>query len=340
MPYYVYVSDSGDRKIRLFSMEPATGKLTFKQDVTLEGGPAPMCLDLEKRMLYVALRARDCPAVATFQINPASGTLSTINQVAFDADPCYLALDKTRKFLLAAYCSAGKVTVHEIGADGTVQSQVIDEHKTAPKAHYIDTDASNRYAFVPHVDESNAIFQFHFDSVTGKLRPNAIAKVDGGKGPQGPRHLAFHPTKNIVYADNEQESSVTVYDFDTEKGTLTPTQTVSTLPDDGFDGVNSNAQIRIHPTGKSVYASNRGHNSIAMFAIDSETGRIRSLGQQPTEPVPRPFNLDPDGNYLFAGGQDSGRMASYRIDEQGALEPLEVYQIGKHPSWILPVAFA
>lgn len=336
MGHYVYVAATGDRKIRLFAMEPETGKLAFRHDIELEESPVPMCLDPAKRTLYVGLRAENASFIGSFRIDP-SGDLSQVSKVSLEADPCYLATDKTGTFLLGAYYLAGMVTVHRIDADGAVQSRVIDQHKTVPKAHYIDTDASNRYVFVPHVDQSNAIFQFHFDESTGKLTPNAIPKVDGGRGPQGPRHLVFHPNRSIVYADNEQGSSVTVYDFDSTKGTSTPIQTLSTLPPSGFDGENSTAQIRIHPTGKAVYASNRGHNSIAMFAVDPESGRIRSLGQQPTESVPRPFNLDPNGNYLFAAGQESGRMASYRIDAHGELEPLDVYEIGQSPAWVLPV---
>ena len=339
MTHYVYIAVSGEKKVLLFAMDPGSGKLTLKQDIDLGGGPSPMCMDPHQEYLYIGLGADDATLVASFRIDLDTGGLTRIGTVELEAPACYLATDNTGNFLFAAYYGAGIVTVHPIGDHGAAHGPAVDRHETAPRAHYIETDATNRYAFVPHVAESNAIFQFHFDENSGKLSPNAIPKVDGGPG-QGPRHLAFHPNKDIVYADNEQESSVTVYRFNTSNGTLAPDQTLSTLPDEGFDGENSNAQIRIHPTGKAVYASNRGHDSIAIFAIDPDSGAISSLGQQKTESVPRPFNLDPDGNFLFAGGQATGRVASYRIDGQGSLEPLEVYEVGKSPSWVLPVKFA
>ena len=200
----------------------------------------------------------------------------------------------------------------------------------------METDASNRFAFVPHVGEANAIFQFRFDEDTGRLTPNAPARVAGGAG-QGPRHLAFHPKKKIVYADNEQGSSVTAYRFDSEVGLLEPFQSLSTLPED-FTGENSTAQIHIHPEGRFLYVSNRGHDSIACFATDPRTGALTSLGQQPTEKTPRAFNLDPQGRFLFAAGLDSGRLAVYRIGLDGMLEPIDISDLGHGPMWVLPVA--
>jgi 6-phosphogluconolactonase len=334
MQYYVYIAVAAEQKIMLHTMDPKSGQLTLQENIALEGSPGPLCMAPEQRYLYAGLDG-ETPAIASFSVDTSSGSLTSIGRVDLKSDSsCYLATDKTGKYLLSAYYSAGMVSVHPIGTDGVAHDPAIEWRDTAHKAHYIETDASNRYAFVPHVGESNAIHQFLFDANTGKLTPNAVPKVDGGAG-QGPRHLAFHPTKDIIYADNEQESSVTVYHFDSSNGTLTPDHTVSTLP--APDPQNSNAQIRIHPSGKTVYASNRGHDSIAVFAIDPNTGAITSLGQEPTEGIPRPFNIDPSGNFLFAGGQATGRVASYRIQEDGTLSPLEIYEVGKTPSWILPL---
>ena len=151
----------------------------------------------------------------------------------------------------------------------------------------------------------------------------------------GPRHYCFHPVLDTVYVDNEQGSSVTAYGFDTVNGALEPFQTLSTLPTD-FDGDNTCAQIHMHPTGRFIYASNRGHDSIACFAIDSSTGELSTIGQTPSEPMPRAFNLDPDGRFLFAGGQGSGNLAAYRIDQQtGALTHLETYAVGSTVMWVM-----
>lgn len=156
-------------------------------------------------------------------------------------------------------------------------------------------------------------------------------------GPDGPRHLCFHPTLNVVYSSNEQGCGVTAYHFDPAGGTLRPFQTVSTLPSD-FAGRNTCSQIRITPNGRFLYAPNRGHNSIAGFAIDAGTGQLTAIGHTPTEPVPRAFNLDPQGRFLFSSGLESGRLASYRIGaETGQLEPLEIYDIGQQPMWVLCV---
>ena len=144
----------------------------------------------------------------------------------------------------------------------------------------------------------------------------------------------------MVYADNEQGSSVTVYRFDTSQGTLQAVQTVSTLPEEDFAGRedNSNAQLHIHPSGKSIYASNRGHDSIAMFAIDPATGLIRSLGQQPGEATPRPFAIEPEGKFMYGGGDGSTRLVSYRIDEIGRLEPFGTpCELGGSACWVYPL---
>ena len=179
----------------------------------------------------------------------------------------------------------------------------------------------------------NAIYQFTFDETTGELAPNEVVKVDAVYG-EGPRHYEFHPTLDVVYVANENGSSVTVYDFNPDNGTLAPRQTLSTLPE-GFTERNTCAQIHIHPSGNFLYISNRGHNSIAGYAVQDD-GSLTSLGQTPTEPIPRPFNLDPEGNFLFAAGQQSDKMAGYRIDtETGDLTPLKVYDVGEQPMWIM-----
>ena len=127
---------------------------------------------------------------------------------------------------------------------------------------------------------------------------------------------------------------MTAYNLDTSTGTLTAFQTLSTLPDD-YQGRNSCAQIQISPNGRFLYAPNRGHNTIACFAVDASSGHLTSIGRVPTEAVPRAFSIDPDGSFLFAAGLETGRLASYRIDgESGELKPLEVYDVGKGPMWV------
>ncbi len=151
----------------------------------------------------------------------------------------------------------------------------------------------------------------------------------------GPRHFCFHPNRDIVYCSDEQGSSVTAYNLDPSAGTLTPFQTISTLPD-GYSERNSCSQIQITLSGKFLYVPNRGHNSVASFSINASTGRLTATGRVPTEPVPRAFSLDPEGRFLFVAGLDSGRLASYQVNQDsGELTPLETYEAGKKPMWVL-----
>ena len=237
---------------------------------------------------------------------------------------------------MSAYYHAGMVAIHGIGEDGAAGGAPIERLPTAAKAHCIQTDRSNKFAFVPHTAESNLIAQFRFDEETGALTPNAIPRVIAEEG-AGPRHLVFHPDKDIAYVSNEQGGSVTAYRFDPSAGTLTAFQTLSTLPED-FVEHNHCAQIHMTPSGRFLYVSNRGHDSIACFVIDEVTGELSCVGRQATEPRPRAFAVDPTGSFLYAAGQESGRLASYRIDAQtGELEPLRVYDVGEHPAWVLIV---
>ncbi|MCZ6679946.1 MAG: lactonase family protein [Candidatus Poribacteria bacterium] len=331
MRYHAYIVVGSENKISRFNMDADTGQLVFQEDVAVGGSPGPLAVSPDRKFLYAGVRSTR--EISSFRIDQSTGSLSAIGTASLDADPCYMATDRNGNFLLSAYYGAGKVTVHPIGQDKSVGSQVIASISTAERAHCIQTDASNRFVFVPHTAGPNLIFQFVFDENTGALTPNAVPRVIPEAG-AGPRHFCFHPNKDVLYFSNEQGSSVTAYHFDTSAGTLAPLQTLSTLPDD-FDGENSCAQIHMTPNGKFLYVSNRGHDSIAEFAIDDATGQLTALGQQPTEAVPRAFTVDPTGNFLFAGGQASGRLASYRIDRQtGALSPLETYTVGNQSMWV------
>lgn len=334
MPYCMYVSIQGEDKILRFAMDPETGQLEPQGDVAVPGGPAPLAVDPAKKFLHVARRG-ECK-ISSFGIDQHTGALSLIGAVSLESDPCYLATDRTGKFLLSAYYEGSGVAVHPIGDDGAACSPPVERLTTARGAHSIQTDPSNRFAFVPHIAGRgpNQIWQFKFDGGTGHLTPNTPAKVIP-EGEVGPRHFCFHPSKNILYFSNEQGCSVTAYRFDAPAGTLTAMQTVSTLPDD-FAGRNTCSQIQIAPSGRFLYAPNRGHNSIACFAVNAATGLLTWIGCAPSEAVPRAFSLDPEGKFLFAAGLESGRLAAYRIDaDTGALQPLKIYPVGTKPMWVL-----
>jgi 6-phosphogluconolactonase len=334
MPYCVYVSSQGEDKILRFAMEAATGDLEPQGEVAVPGGPAPIAVDPGRRFLYVARRG-ECK-ISSYRIDQKTGALAPTGTVELPTDPCYLATDRRGKFLLAAYYEGKGVSVHPIGDDGAASDPPSERRETARGAHSMQTDPSNRFAFVPHIAGRgpNEIWQFRFDEQTGRLTPNSPPKVVPDQS-LGPRHFWFHPGKDIVYFSNEQGCSVTAYRFDASAGTLTAMQTVSTLPE-GYTGQNSCSQIQIAPSGKFLYAPNRGHNSIACFAVDATTGLLTSVGQAPSEPVPRAFSLDPDGKFLYAAGLESGRLAAYRIDANtGALLPLKTYPVGTRPMWVM-----
>ena len=334
MPAYVYVSLQGEDKILRFTMDPDSGKLTQRPEIEVTGGPAPLAIDPGRQFLYVGRRGERL--MSSFEIDQHTGDLSMTGTVPLEGEPCYIATDRSGRFLLSAYYQAGKAAVHPLGADGALGDPAVQWIDTATGAHCFQTDPSNRFAFVPHIagNGPNAIFQFRFDDRTGEARPNEPPRVSPERQ-DGPRHFCFHPHKDILYCSNEQGSSVTTYAFDPASGTLAAMQTVSTLPDDYGDR-STCAQIQITPSGRFLYAPNRGHDSIACFTVDDATGRLTPTGRVATEAVPRAISLDPTGSFLLVAGRDSGRLAVYRVGSSaGELTPLETYPLGQIPMWVL-----
>ena len=334
MQTQLYVSLQGDDCIRRFEMDPQTGGLDSLQPVAVSGGPAPMAMDPTGRFLHVGRRG--VCEVSSFRISPETGDLEFIAAIPLDAEPCYLAMDRQGRFLFSAYYQAGKAGVHAInGETGAAVRPPVEWLDTATGAHALQTDPSNCFAFVPHIAGRgpNTIFQYRFYAQTGRLTPNTPARLSP-PDPVGPRHFCFHPHKDVVYFSNEQGCSVTAYALDTNAGTLEAFQTVSTLHQD-FRGDNTCAQIHMTPSGHMLFAPNRGHNSMACFAVDSGNGMLTPTSRIATEPVPRAFGIDPEGNFLFAAGLESGRLAAYRIDsENGTLRHLQTYEVGNTPMWV------
>jgi 6-phosphogluconolactonase len=176
--------------------------------------------------------------------------------------------------------------------------------------------------------------QFRFDAQTGRLTPNSPFRVGQGEL-VGPRHYCFHPTQDLVYFSNEQGCSVSLYRVDRTAGTLAAIQTVTTLPA-GYSARNTCSQIHLTSSGQFLYVGNRGHNSIASFAVDAATGHLTPTGHAPTEAVPTAFGLDPTGNFLFSAGTASGRLAAYRVNRgTGVLTALGVHAVGQRPGAVL-----
>ena len=338
MSVFMYVTISEEDKVSIFSLDEETGGLEHRGDAAVPGRPAPLAISLDRRTLYVG--RRDELEITSYRIDRTTGGLSLIGSASLESDPCFLATDRTGRYLLSAYYQAGGVAVHAIGDDGAAVGPAVQWLETGIGAHSIQTDPSNRFAFLPHIADvsgapgPNEIRQLRFDESSGRLTPGSppVLKPEDSAGP---RHFCFHPSKDVLYFSNEQGCSVTAYRLDTESGALAAFQTVSTLPDD-YEGGNSCAQIQITPDGRFLYAPNRGHNSIACFAVEESTGRLEPVGRVPTEPVPRAIGLSPSGGLFFAAGLESGNLACYRIDGgSGELHHLETRSVGRGPMWVL-----
>ena len=328
---HMYVALQDDDRIAIYTMD-GSGGLHHQEDVAVEGGPAPLALSPDRGVLHVGRRGAQ--AISSYRLDQRTGGLSLIGTAPLQGEPVYVATDRTGRFVLSAYYYQSTAAVHRVGDDGAVTFPPVEWRYTSHGAHAILTDRSNRFAYVPHIANRgpNAIFQFRFDEQTGHLTPNAPPRHDPAEY-LGPRALAFHPTLDVVYFSDEQGSSVTAYTI-SGSGALEPFQTISTLPAD-YTGMNTCSQIRVSASGRFLFAPNRGHNSVASFRVDPSSGHLSFVDRASTDPVPRAFGLDPGDQYLFATGQQTGRLTAYRVEETGALTPLETYEVGNNPMWVL-----
>lgn len=262
-------------------------------------------------------------AVAAFHIDAATGKLALINhQSSAGALPCHLSLDRQGKHALVANYLGGNAAVLPISADGklgsataTVQHHGSSVHKVRqlqPHPHSINLDSANRYAFVADAG-TDEILVYRFDSAAGTLTPHDPRVLRTAVG-AAPRHFAFHPNGKWAYIINELDSTVAAMRYDPERAALTTVQTLSTLPASvAVD--NLAAEIVVHPNGRFLYGSNRGHDSIAMFAIDATIGALAPLGHHPSGgKVPRHFGIDPTGRFLLSANQDSNNIVVHEID--------------------------
>ncbi|MYC32528.1 MAG: lactonase family protein [Chloroflexi bacterium] len=344
MATYVYVAAQDDNKVSIFTMDEASGALTIAGEEPVSGGPSLLAISPDRQTLYAG--HREVPEITSHRIDQQTGELTQTGSVIPPGQPAFLATDRTGRFLLSSYYADGKAAVHPLGDDGSVGGAATCVLDTDTGAHSIQTDHSNRYAYVPHIARlqdnvleppknipgPNIIYQFRFDESSGTLAANdppTLAQDDM----IGPRHLTYHPSLDIVYFSNEQGCSVSSYTIG-EDGALTPLETVSTLPA-GVTERNTCSQLQFSPDGSLLFVPNRGHNSIASFTVDGE-GRLTPADHAATEAVPSAFSLDPSGRYVFAAGSATGQLASYSIDgNTGAMTSLGAYAVGERPMWVL-----
>jgi 6-phosphogluconolactonase len=293
-------------------------------------------VDPHQRFLYAAneianFGGQKSGAVSAFAIDRGTGKLTFLNQVSSrGAGPCYVSLDKTGRFVLVANYDGGSVAVFPVHQDGRlgeasafVQHQghgVNPERQEGPHAHSIALSPDNRFALAADLG-LDELLVYRFDAKRGSLAANQppFAKVPAGAGP---RHFDFSPGGKFVYVINEMGNTITTFSYNAARGELRELQSVSTLPKD-FKGENTTAEVQVHPSGKFLYGSNRGHDSIAVFAIDAGTGKLTPVEITLTQgKEPRNFAIDPTGEYLFAANQNSNNIAVFRIDSQtGHLTP-------------------
>ena len=269
--------------------------------------------------------------VSAFSIDHATGKLTFLNEVpSRGADPCYITVDKTGKYVLVANYTGGSIAVFPILADGKLgKASAFVQHtgkgsnperQEGPHAHSIDLSPDNRFAMVDDLG-LDELLVYKFDAAKGSLTPNdpPFAKLDAGAGP---RHFALRPDGKFAYVVTEMGHTVTVFSIDAAGGRLQSLQTVTTLPKD-FQGRNDDAEIQVHPSGKFLYASNRGEDTIAIYAIDGSKGTLTPVANVPTGGrEPRSFEIDPTGTLLFAENQKSDNIVVFKIDaKNGGLTP-------------------
>ena len=268
--------------------------------------------------------------VSAFAIDTAAGTLKKLNSAPTGGGgSCHLVVDKTGKSLMVANYGSGSTAILPVLPDGRLgETPVVIQHsgtgvnparQTGPHAHAVVLSPDNRFVFVPDLG-LDKIFSYRLDPAKASLTPNdpPFGTVPAGSGP---RHFAFAPGGKYAYAVNEMGSSVTAFQYDASRGALTELQTISTLPKD-FKGEDNSAEIQVDAKGKFLYASNRGHDSIAVFAI-ARDGKLTPVEHVPTQgKAPRNFRIDPTGAYLFAANQDTGNIVIFHVDaKSGKLTP-------------------
>ena len=332
--------------IGVYRVDPTTGDWTFVQLVLNVLNPAFLALHPGRPILYCVHGGNDFSAVSAFTIEPSAGMLTFLNsQPSGGANPAHLAIDPTGRILAVANYTGGTVAALPLAEDGTLQppGNVFAQtgepgpHPTEQASahpHHIPFDPAGRFVVAP--DKGlDRLFSYRADSASGQLVPNEPPSVATHPG-AGPRHIAFHPALPYAYVVNELDSTLTTYAYDPLLGTLVPEQTISSLPPD-YTATNSGAEIAVDAAGRFLYASNRGHDSIAIFAIDPAAGWLAPLGWEPTGgAMPRFFALDPAGALLYAANQDGDTIVAFRVDPgTGLLAPTgQVIQTGS-PSCIV-----
>lgn len=333
---YVGTYTSGESQgIYIYRMDPAVGELKPVGSVRADN-PSYLAISANRRSLYAVNEVTEFAgkpggAVSAYSIDQKTGALRFENQQpSFGGAPCYISVDREDRFVLVANYVGGNVAVFPLRRDGRLGAVTdVEQHSGSganrerqqrPHAHSFILDPAERFAFAADLG-TDKIMVYRFDGRSGKLTPNSPpwAQVKAGAGP---RHFIFHPARRYAYVINELDSTVTAFAYDKVRGRLSVIQTVSAVPA-SFSGDNSCADIHISPSGKFLYGSNRGHDSIVVLEVDESTGRLAHVEHVSTGgKTPRNFCIDPTGNFLLAANQRSNTIVTFRLDRaSGRLRP-------------------
>lgn len=337
LTYFGTYTNSGKSKgIYCYKLDLASGKLTSVGVTEGIKNPSFLAIHPSGKFLYAVSEVNDSSgkpggAVSAFSLDRKTGELKPLNhQSSEGAGPCHVSVDKTGKVAMVANYGSGSIASLPIKSDGSLEkaasaiqhegSSVNQARQAGPHAHSINVSLDNRFAVAADLG-LDKLLVYKLDPAKGTLTANSppsAATPQGG----GPRHFAFHPSGRFAYNCNEILSSVTAYAYDGDKGSLTELQTISTLPEETKG--NSTAEIQVHPSGKFLYCSNRGHDSLAIFTIDEKTGKLTAAGHQKTlGRTPRNFGIDPTGAYVIACNQNTDNVAVFKVDQtNGKLSPV------------------
>lgn len=322
--------------IYVYRLDSSSGAMEWVSKTTGITNPSYLAFDSTQRFLYAVnelktYEGRPSGTVSAFAVDPDNGSLRFLNRrLTHGTDPCHVLVDRKRKYVFVSNFMSGSVCVLPVLGDGSLgeacdfiqhQGSGIDPaRQTGPHAHSVTLDQANRFAFVPDLG-LDKLMVYRFDSKRGMLEPNQTPWIKVKPG-AGPRHVAFHPGERFAYLINELDSTLTALSYNRSKGTFKALQTVPTLPED-FQGESTCADVQISPSGGFAYGSNRGHDSIVIYRIDPRTGRLRTIGHEPTRgKTPRSFGIDPTGRFLLAANQDSDTIVTFRIEQRtGRLLP-------------------
>ena len=341
-----YTSKTDSKGIYAFEFDPDSGTLTAKGVAAETRDPSWVVIDPTGKFAYAANEAGKQSTITAFAIDPQSAKFMQLNQLpASGQDPCHMSFDKTGKYLFVANYSSGNVVVFPVLSEGKLgeHSAVVKdagtpgpnkERQEGPHAHWVGVSRDNRFLLVSDLG-LDELLVYRFDEAKGTLTPNEppFAKLAPGAGP---RHAALSSNGKFLYVVSELNSTVTAFAYDAAQGGLHEGQVLSTLPKD-FHGRNDTAEIAVHPGGQWLFASNRGHDTIAVFAVEPATGSLRPAREFPTGgKEPRHFAIDPTGQFLLVENQNSNTIVVLRIDlGKGTLT--QAFQVSGIPS---PVSLA